>query len=118
MLFLPNCKELFAHNIQTRDTQLVDGFKDVAGTGILGRMADGLTDRNFTTGSFSIAGGNYVLTGRPQASPAVNYISTRGVGDFNSGASNSDMLNQIYDLNNVTTVSKHNMTMYVSMYMM
>ena len=85
--------QLFAHNAQRKHIQQIDPFQDLAGTGILGRIADVLTERGLQTGSFSISGKNFVLEGASsQSSPDIHYISNTGdISQFNEYPSTNDM---------------------------
>ena len=94
--------QLFAHNIQRKDTQQIDPFQGVAGTGVLGRMADVLTENGFQTGSFSISGENFVLAAEPQKSPEINFISKKGVSKFNENPSTEDMNIAMSNINKPT----------------
>ena len=101
--FLKTHTQLFAHNVQQKDTQQIDPFKNVDGTGVMGRMADVLTKNAYNTGSYSISGDNHVLIGKPQKSPSVNFIGISGVTKFNEKASIDDMNVTMAKLNNPTT---------------
>ena len=95
--------QLFAHNVQQRDTQQIDPFKNVAGTGVIGRMADALTKLGYNTGSFSISGETFALLGEPEKSPGINYIGIGGVTQFNEQASVAAMNVTMSKINNPTT---------------
>lgn len=94
--------ELFSHNVQQKDTQQVDPNGQVDGTGVLGRLADALTENGYKTGSFSISGDTYALVGRPFESPGVNYIDQRGVVPFNNNPTVGNMGETLGKLNNPT----------------
>ena len=72
-------------------------------TGVMGRMADVLTQNGYDTGSYSISGDNFVLIGEPFVSPGVNYISIEGVKKFNEIPSIDDMDMTMAKINNPTT---------------
>ena len=46
--------QLFAHNHMQREAKRVDPYNTVSGTGVLGRMADHLSNNGHTVGSFSV----------------------------------------------------------------
>ena len=113
LLFEPVTKEnwksktstqLFAHNVQQRDIQQVDVFQEVAGTGILGRMADVLTKEGYNTGSFATSGDSTSLRGEPTKSPSIYSVGGNGIDAFNPKPSTDDMASTIADINNVTKI--------------
>ena len=94
--------QLFAHNIQQRDTMQVDAYQEVAGTGVLGRMADTLTKNGFNTGSFVMSSDATSLVGEPAKSPAIISFGRQGIQEFNPKPSVENMSSSIADLNNIT----------------
>lgn len=68
-------------------------------------MADRLTSLGYQTGSYSIDAHNFILTGKPQQSPAEVYVSERGLEEFNIWPSTTNMEEHLRDLNNVTVES-------------
>ena len=95
--------QLFAHNVQQREIQVVDPFNKIFGTGVLGRMADVSTANGYITGSFSIADQQQALNGEPQKSPSVYTLSPDGIQEFNEMPSTENMRDVIFNINNVTT---------------
>lgn len=73
---------LFAHDDQVENVQRVDPFEENAGTGVLGRIADALTDV-YKTGSISLTNNPQVLIGEDGVSPAVSFVSSNGVQQLN-----------------------------------
>ena len=95
--------QLFAHNVQQRDTMQVDAFQKVAGTGVLGRIADSLTKFGFNTGSFSVTGRQTALINEAGKSPSIYSVGKSGVTPFNQKPTTDNMTSSIADVNNVKT---------------
>lgn len=94
--------QLFAHNTQVIDSQQVDPYQEASGSGVLGRMADVLTEKGFKTGSYSVDGNSNILPGSPGLSQAPFSVQAWGIEEFNQRASTSDMEDHLRDLNNIT----------------
>ncbi len=56
---------LYAHNVQERGTQTLEPGLHFSGTGALGRINDALARQGYACGSFSLAGSQIALTGKP-----------------------------------------------------
>ena len=91
--------QLFAHNVQQRETQQVDPYGDTAGAGVLGRMADALTRNSYSTGSFSISGETFSLLSEGDA-PSINQIDPWIDPIFNPKPSRDGLDSVMFDLNN------------------
>lgn len=94
--------QLFAHNWMQREAQRVDPLKQQDGTGILGRIADGLTHLGLNVGSFAIDVNAISLIGKPGLSPASFILSRGGLTDFNIDESSDKMDSWITSLNKAT----------------
>jgi len=95
--------QLFAHNIQQRDTQQVDPQQQTQGTGVLGRMADALTLGGYNTGSYSLAGEIYSLIGVEEAA-AVTQVEPWDDPEFNPASSLNGIESTMFDINNPTSI--------------
>jgi uncharacterized protein (DUF1501 family) len=96
--------QLFAHNWMQREAQRVDPLKKVDGTGILGRIADELTQKGLNVGSFAIDVNAISLIGKPAVSPTPFILSRGGVSNFNTNPSSDTMDSMITSLNEATAL--------------
>jgi uncharacterized protein (DUF1501 family) len=79
---------LFAHDVQQRASKYVDPFQDKAGTGVLGRMNDVLSelaDDPFQTGQLSLEGNGEVVAG--EGDGFTNFVSSKGASPFDPNPS-------------------------------
>merc|ERR1712157_401833 len=75
---------VFAHNAMQEDSKREDLFDKYAGSGVIGRMADVLTQKGIPTNSFSIDGAQVVLVGEAGAGgPSPFTLSSNGLAAFN-----------------------------------
>ena len=96
--------QLFAHNIQQKDTQQIDPHQDVPGTGVLGRMADALTEVGYKVGTYSLVGETYSLAGEGVA-PFINQVETSNDPEFNPRPTVEGMESTMFKINNPSTLS-------------
>lgn len=88
----------------------MDPFAEMPGTGVLGRLAEVLTDKGFNTNSISIDGPSDALTpDREGDSPTPLIVSRMGASEFyersdNDGARVQETRDYVYKLNNRTDV--------------
>eukprot|EP00957_Ditylum_brightwellii_P203555 15335156-Ditylum_brightwellii.AAC.1 len=82
---------LFAHNTMQRATKRLDPYKEIRGTGVLGRMNDVLTRNGFKTSTISTDSASIALVGQPGVSPDPSIISKNGVDEFNPESSDQKM---------------------------
>jgi uncharacterized protein (DUF1501 family) len=73
---------LFAHDVQQRESKYMDPFQDKAGTGVLGRMNDVLSELAdpFQTGQLSLEGNGEVVAG--EGDGFTNFVSSKGASPF------------------------------------
>jgi len=88
--------QLFAHNTMQRETKRVDPFRDVDGSGVLGRLNDALAREGYATSSISVDSQSVASVGEA-SSPTI--VGRNGVKRFNSMPSSSAMDDQIRRLN-------------------
>ena len=77
--------QLFAHNVMSQETFVVDPFQEVAGTGVLGRMVsrlETLAVNPYSAQSISLGDQGDTLVGEPGISPSVTFLTTRGLTSF------------------------------------
>jgi len=96
--------QLFAHNVQNRDTQQVDVYQEIGGTGVVGRMADALTNLGYNTGSFALADDKKSLVGEPLQSPAIYDLNEKVLKAFSAQFSNSRFNMVVGKINNATDI--------------
>tara|TARA_R110002050_G_scaffold201864_3_gene337034 strand:+ start:69 stop:1694 length:1626 start_codon:yes stop_codon:yes gene_type:complete len=98
--------QLFAHNVMQTETDTVDAFNEVAGSGVLGRLMTVLRDRDVAVGSVSLDDEYRVLVGEIGNSVPVQTVGTKGVDLFiDSRYVDGDYLRQgIEAVNNRTSV--------------
>ena len=72
--------QLFSHNHMQREAKRVDPYDVSEGTGVLGRMADILTQKGHNVGSFSVDGVSVALDGKPGVSDPPVTVGRRGLG--------------------------------------
>jgi uncharacterized protein (DUF1501 family) len=76
--------KLFGHNTMQLENKLVDPFRTEPGTGILGRLADMLTNRGFSTNGFAIGNPSAALSPPTSSEAAVPIaMSASGSTKFN-----------------------------------
>ena len=95
--------QLFAHNVQAKDSKQVDPFQQVYDTGFLGRISDVLTSKGYKPASFSLSGQTYSLTGEPGKSAGINYISPWMNPSFNENPSKNNMKETMFEINKPAT---------------
>jgi len=94
--------QLFAHNVMSKETFIVDPFQEVAGTGVLGRMVSrlqNLEDDSYSAQSISLGDQGDALVGEPGISPSVTFLTTRGLNSFDPRPSHENMPDFIETLN-------------------
>ena len=94
--------QLFAHNVMSRETFIVDPFHEVAGTGVLGRMVSRLENLEvnpYSAQSISLADQGDALVGEPGISPSVTFLTTNGLSSFDPRPSHEDMPSFVEALN-------------------
>ena len=74
--------QLFAHNMMQQETKRVDPHDIYSGTGILGRMADVLSESGHNTGSFSVDRFSTALVGSPVYTGSPMIVNRNGVPDL------------------------------------
>ena len=98
---------LFAHNIMTEETCVIDGYQEFAGTGVLGRAATRLQNLAdpYLVKSMSLAGQAISLVGEPGISPPVSHMTGSGVDEFDPRPSFTNMTDYIKALNGEVEVT-------------
>ena len=71
--------QLFAHNHMQRETKRIDPYDISSGTGVLGRMADVLSENDHNVGSFSVDRFSVALVGKPGSSSAPMIVDRNGI---------------------------------------
>ena len=94
--------QLFAHNHMQRETQAVDPYEEIFGTGVGGRMAGVLSSDDVSMGVFGIDQSAATLVGIPGESPDPFILSQSGIKEFNPASSAADMMARITALNEAT----------------
>ena len=74
--------QLFAHNHMVRETERIDPYEYMSGTGVLGRMRDILVDNGHNVGSFTVDGFSAALTGETGKSDAPIKVTATGVPEM------------------------------------
>mmetsp|Transcript_6781 Transcript_6781/g.9027 ORF Transcript_6781/g.9027 Transcript_6781/m.9027 type:complete len:2086 (+) Transcript_6781:84-6341(+) len=100
---------LFAHNTMQSAAKKIDPYKEIRGSGVLGRMNDVLTRNGFQTSTISTSSASIALVGQPGLSSDQSIISQDGIDEFNpvdedQKISQEDMFSNIHALNNSTQV--------------
>ncbi len=90
---------LFAHNWMQLAAQKADPFKEMHGTGILGRIRDAATKQGRSVGGFSIDWSSPATGGMPGVTPSALILNRNGVTQFNENPSSEDMMLTIKELN-------------------
>jgi len=100
--------QLFAHNFMQDETKRVDLFDEVAGSGVLGRLADVLTANNVATGSSSLDGTSIILASLSDESPPPVVVSGSGMKQFvYQSDSRDEIITNIKRLNQATTMDSN-----------
>lgn len=86
-------ESLFAHNIQQQSAQTLRP-QDRGTVGVLGRAQDVLWEEGHSTGSFSIASGNFILEPHGLISPAQFFVGQRGFTPFNPSQHRDDRIDE------------------------
>ena len=86
-------ESLFAHNIQQQSTQTLTP-QDRNTVGVLGRANDILWKEGYSTGSFSLSTGNYVLEPQGQVSPPQVFLDRNGAQEFNPSQIRNDKIDE------------------------
>uniref|UniRef100_A0A7S4JHS0 DUF1501 domain-containing protein n=1 Tax=Paramoeba aestuarina TaxID=180227 RepID=A0A7S4JHS0_9EUKA len=102
---IKNPTQLFAHNKMQQETKFVDVHREVAGTGVLGRMIGRLNQQGFTVNGISLANQADVVVGEAGVAPAAISLNYRGVESFDPRPSVADMPQNIEDLNKLTNIT-------------
>lgn len=100
---------LFAHNVMQEEVKSVDPYKEIPGTGVLGRLAEKLTERGFKTNSIAIDNPSVAITPpRDGDSPASFVVSRLGASEFYERYEDPNRVAEIHDyvykLNNQTDI--------------
>merc|ERR1712157_498289 len=75
---------VFAHNAMQEDSKREDLFDKYAGSGVIGRMADVLTQKGIPINTFSIDGAQVALIGEAgEGGPSPFTLSSNGLAAFN-----------------------------------
>jgi uncharacterized protein (DUF1501 family) len=90
---------LFAHNFMQLAAQKIDPFKEMHGTGVLGRIRDAATKQGRSVGGFSIDWSSPATGGMPGVNPSALILNRNGVTQFNENPSEDGMLLTIKELN-------------------
>jgi len=98
---------LFAHDKQQREAKRMDPFREISGTGVLGRMTDCLTRNGYKVGSLSIEAGEEALSGEDFVSPVIKYVNRNGAQKFDPVPSSNKILPAIKKLNNNTAFNSN-----------
>ena len=79
--------QLFAHNAMQKESKALDLERELAGTGVIGRLGDALNSNGFSCGTYSIAGNQIALVGEPGISPSPIILSESGLKAFDPQSS-------------------------------
>uniref|UniRef100_A0A7S4RIT9 Uncharacterized protein n=2 Tax=Ditylum brightwellii TaxID=49249 RepID=A0A7S4RIT9_9STRA len=94
---------LFTHDTMQREAKRLNPFDRSAQTGVMGRMADVMTEANYNLGSFAIDWQSEALSGEPGKSPPPTVISQKGTTPFNPNGDAFNMMEVVTQLNEATS---------------
>ncbi len=92
---------LFAHNLMQREAKRVDPYNDSSGTGVIGRMADVLSDFGHNAQGFSVDRYSVALVGSPAGVGPPMIVNGAGVPQFYIG---DKVKNAVKPLHNKTSL--------------
>jgi len=93
--------QLFAHNVMTKETEIIDAHQEIAGTGVLGRAMTRLRSLAdpYLVGAVSLANQALSLVGQPGISEPVKFLTQSGVSTFDPRPSLPNMSSYTEALN-------------------